>query len=480
MRRHLAFAVVSVIVLGLTSRPSLAGLRAKAPVAPQQEDPAPPPAASVDPPGTPAASAAAPDLCPTLKIYLAATTTRFSSLKGAPSAIFPSMLWTANVELPGLRRCTVQDWGAGDPSVDCDSHPTGTDQAAAHEAMIARVRSCVEGWTRTDNRGSDGVMRAILAVNQAARITVETESLKDGVVGQRLSVSTSMLDWSGGASATNTPAAAPAAPAKVAPPSTVDALALDFSNFDWGSNTAHPTTPPPSTPAPAAAAPAKVAPPSTVDALALDFSDYDWGSNTAHPTGTAPSTPAPVAKPVEADPPASTSRFGGLADHARKPVDGPVTDQDVRDEINRILIKNGQADQIVKDRIPLAASFCSGLKAYVSAAPDGFKAVRKLERWDDNPASIHEWDATPGLPNFGTCTVTEAALSCTRVTWPEETDAELYAGLLKDVESCLSGWSKDAGEQHTRYTARQGIVSVAVDLTVAPTRTTRTLTVYRD
>lgn len=445
MRRHLAFAVVSVIVLGLTSRPSLAGLRAKAPVAPQQEDPAPPPAASVDPPGPPpAASADAPDLCPTLKIYLAAATTRFSSLKGAPSAFLPSMLWTANVEPPSLRRCTVQDWGAGDASVDCDSHPTGTDQAAAHEALIARVRSCVDGWTRTDNPGSDGVMRAIFAVNQAARITVETDPLKDGAVGQRLSVSTSMLNWSGGASTTNTPA-------------------------------------PAATNTPAAAAPASVAPPSTVDALALDFSNFNWGSNTAHPT--ASSTPAPVALPVEADPPASTSRFGGLADHARKPVDGPITDQDVQDEINRILIKNGHADQVVKDPIPLAASFCSGLKAYVNAAPDGFTAVRKLERWDDNPYSIHEWDATPGLPNFGTCTVTEAArtsLSCTRVTWPDETDADLYAALLKDVESCLSGWSKDAGEQHTRYTASQGTVSVAVDLTVAPTRTTRTLTVYRD
>lgn len=447
MRRHLAFAVVSVIVLGLTSRPVLAGLRAKAPVAPQAEDPAPPPAASVDPPGTPAASAAAPDLCPALKIYLAAATTRFSALKGAPSAFLPSALWTANVELPGLLRCTVQDWGAGDASASCDSAPTGTDQAAAHESLTARVRSCVDGWTRTDSPGSDGVMRATLAVNQAARITVETDPLKDGAVGQRLSVSTSMLNWSGGASATNTPApaaaaSASAAPAGVAPPATVEALALDFSNFDWGSNTAHPT---------ASSTPAPVAP--------------------------------PVAPPVEADPPASTSRFGGLADHARKPVDGPITDQDVQDEINRILIKNGHADQVVKDPIPLAASFCSGLKAYVSAAPDGFKAVRKLERWDDNPYSIHEWDATPRLPNFGTCTVTEAAntsLSCTRVTWPDETDADLYAGLLKDVESCLSGWSKDAGEQHTRYTARQGTVSVTVDLTVAPTRTTRTLTVYGD
>lgn len=449
MRRHLALAVV--IALGLTSRPSLAGLRAKAPVAPQAEDPAPPPAASVDPPGTPpAARADAPDLCPTLKIYLAATTTRFSSLKGAPSAFLPSALWTANVELPGLRGCTVQDWGAGDASASCDSAPTGTDQAAAHETLTARVRSCVDGWTRTDNPGSDGVMRAILAVNQAARITVETDPLKDGAVGQRLSVTTSMLDWSGGASATNTPAPAAAAP-----------------------NT------------PAAAAPAAVAPPSTVEALALDFSNFDWGSNTSRPT--ASSTPAPVAQPVappvQADPPASTSRFGGLSDHARKPVDGPVTDQDVRDEINRILIKTGHADQVVKDPIPLAASFCSGLKAYVSAAPDGFKAVRKLERWDDNPYSTHEWDATPGLPNFDMCTIAEAArtsLSCTRMTWPDETDADRYAGLLKDVESCLSGWSKDAGEQHTRYTARQGTVSVAVDLMVAPTRTTRTLTVYRD
>lgn len=184
---------------------------------------------------------------------------------------------------------------------------------------------------------------------------------------------------------------------------------------------------PDASPAAAPAAPVAVptpeeaaAPSGSVEALGLDYSGFNWQTNSA-----APAAPPPGATP----PPAAAD-------------DDEVTDADVQAEIARIRAELGTVEAAPPP--PLAADQCTGLRAYVAAAPDAFKAVLVVGPYDS--AYTHEWKASPGLPRWDRCTISDAAarpyLSCDYFSMAVVDYASEYASLAQQVESCFPGWER--------------------------------------
>ncbi len=224
---------------------------------------------------------------------------------------------------------------------------------------------------------------------------------------------------------------------------------------------------------------ATAAAPSPSDAagyLSLNFSDYDWGHGSS-PAATV--TPAPH----EAAPPAPTSDY-------------TVSDAEYEAEVARIRAKVDR--YMAPASSPTSADMCTGLQAYVAAAPDYFKAVRATGPQDGG--STHEWKASPALARWDACTITEATegflstdspamrtyLSCNFFAPIQVDYAGEYASLTRLIESCFPQWKKDVkvddkNEKHwkTSYGATSG-AWISVEQWLEHGGYKQALRVYRD
>lgn len=194
----------------------------------------------------------------------------------------------------------------------------------------------------------------------------------------------------------------------------------------------------------------------------------------------------------------STVQPGSAPPVAAVPASTEVTDADVQAEIARIQQSLAESGYQATPPPPRAADFCSGLTAYVAAAPDLFKAVREDDPNDDEDTT--EWDASPGLPGWDSCEVREAFtgflstdagtmrtyLACSIVHYAQTDSRAAFGGLMRDAESCMPTWKRvprvrDDATEHWRVSYQSGsAVWINVEHTLEGEKSTLGLTVYRD
>ncbi len=204
--------------------------------------------------------------------------------------------------------------------------------------------------------------------------------------------------------------------------------------------------------------------------------------------GAADALLAGFPRPAPSAPPESSgaSMFSALrSSPSTSSSTSEVTDAEVRARIEQVL---GQAE-IAPTPAPKVIDQCPVSKAYVAAAPDGFKAVRETAQNVSNNG-----DLMPESPAWVLCKIVEdppaSGENHIRCSTNREAEGDFaknvaatrFAELSTDTETCFPDWAKDvtdAGKSHwtTVYTSSTG-VRMIIEQTVADERLTRSMEIW--